>query len=159
MQTSVPGVHKYQNPRKTKHLPDSRAEPKRDSACSIQLVYLEHFSLGGGSGFDKTTTCGLNLGWLSPSALKVSKNEESTPYPLFIDKKGFEGTWTIWLTMYPPKEFKCTGYMVTDHRLPDYSVLVGQPLPILMQDEDGADRTGSALKTAIRLCGGKDEPY
>jgi hypothetical protein len=28
MQTSVPGVHKYQNPRKTKHLPDSRAEPK-----------------------------------------------------------------------------------------------------------------------------------
>jgi hypothetical protein len=27
MQTSVPGVHKYQNPRKTKHLPDSRAEP------------------------------------------------------------------------------------------------------------------------------------
>lgn len=133
---------------------------KMDGACSIQLVYLSGFRLSG-NGMDDYTTCGLNLGWLSPSAVKVSKDAESTRDPVFIDIVGnsLEGTWAIWLTTSPPKELKCTTHMVTANDVIPVGPFLDARLPIFMQDEEGADRTASALKTAIRLCGGKDEPF
>ena len=48
MQTSVPGVHKYQNPRKTKHLPDSRAEPDFVHSASNNSIAPFVVEKGGG---------------------------------------------------------------------------------------------------------------
>jgi hypothetical protein len=49
--------------------------------------------------------------------------------------------------------------MVTANDVIPVGPFLDARLPIFMQDEEGADRTASALKTAIRLCGGKDEPF
>jgi hypothetical protein len=108
-------------------------------------------------------TCHLNLGELSASEVRLEKVEsEKFPLPdnpLFVPDDSASEGYPYWILVLSGKRrdvnvVKCEVHD-DSHRSESDSYGIGIPI----HEEDSANRAANAFKVAIRLCGGKDEPF